>query len=87
MDDVIETLMSACGTVGIRPRQVFHDVHEFKAHVLQTFPLFDETDKDRALDLLSQSVREAEARRVVGVVVCVKRIAELAAKKPTAHRN
>jgi len=77
MDDVIETLMKACGALGIAPPKPFRDVHDFEAQVLQTWPAAGEPQKMAQLRYILQAVREAEAHRVAGVAACLRHVKTL----------
>lgn len=75
MGDVIETLMRACGVLGIAPDKPFGSVQDFAAHVVQAYPaLSGEIEKRELLGLIVQAVRQAERHQVGGVVECLKRI-------------
>ncbi|MGD0905403.1 MAG: hypothetical protein ABR924_21120 [Terracidiphilus sp.] len=80
MDIMLETLMKGCKAAAIMPMKPFQNVIDFKAHVLQTLPIFRpnaEANKERQLVLLDQAVREAEAHRARGVAECLKQIKKL----------
>lgn len=72
MDDVVEVLWRACGKLGVIPRVPFGTVHDFQAHVLQTYPAKGEAEKEQQLELILLAVRQAEDHHQAGVVECIK---------------
>ncbi|HEX7600475.1 MAG TPA: hypothetical protein VF316_02675 [Polyangiaceae bacterium] len=74
MDNVLETLMDACGSLGKTPASPFRDVRDFEAQVLEWFPAAGEREKSEQLTWVLMAVHEAEVRRVRGVVACIKRV-------------
>jgi len=74
MDDVLQTLMDACGSLGKMPVSPFRDVRDFEAQVLDWFPAAGEREKTEQLTWVLMAVREAEVRRVAGVIACIKRV-------------
>ena len=77
MDEVIETLMEACGALGIRPGAPFLTVHEFEAHVLRTFPAVSAEAKSKQGEWALQAVRAAQERKTSAVVQCIENIRQL----------
>jgi hypothetical protein len=77
MDDVVETLMEACGKLGVRPSTPFGTVFDFQAHVLEVFHPTREEDKEHALQLILHAVRQAEGRKRAGAVEYLKQLRDL----------
>lgn len=77
MDEVIETLMEACGALGIRPAAPFSTVHDFESHLLRIFPGVSVEAKSKQLNWALQAIRAAEERKTSAVVQCIENIRQL----------
>ena len=77
MDDVIETLMEACGALGVAPQKPFPTVQDFQAHILQHYPAAGDAEKGKQLEWVLQAVRAAEEHKLAAVVQCIKNVAAL----------
>jgi len=74
VDDVIETLMKACGALGIAPPRPFSTVQDFQAWILEQYASFHAAQQPQQREWILKAVVEAEAHRVGGVVECIKRV-------------
>jgi len=73
VDPTIETLMDACGRLGIRPTKAFASVQDFEAYVLGLYRT-EGIALERQLSWALQAVQAAQERKVPAAVQCIKNV-------------